>query len=149
MRATSAVILVSVLAASASTAFAADEQDVLERVVVRNRLYGVSGKWEVGPSVGFTVVNRLTDHINFNLDAAYNLSDQWALELRGGYALSNHTGLARHIVDRGWPAPTPRLVHGHDFTAPESRSRLQNRWMTRMTAMSGSSASSAPVITRV
>ena len=71
-----------------------DGQDLIERVVVDNRLYDMSGKFELSPSVGFTIVNRLTDHYNFNLGLAYNLSDTLAFEFRGGYAMARHTALA-------------------------------------------------------
>jgi putative transposase len=49
----------------------------------------------------------------------------------------------------GGRAGVPSFPCGHDFTAPDSRSRLQNRWTTRKSAMSGTMASSAPVITSV
>ncbi len=71
-----------------------DGQDLIERVVVRNRLYDLSGRFELTPSAGFTIVNRLTDHYNFNLGVAYNVSNTLAFELRGGYAMSRHTALA-------------------------------------------------------
>ena len=80
------------------TGQAAFGQELIEKVVVRNRLYSMSGKFEVGGDVGFTLLSRLTDHINFNAHAAYNLSDNWGFELRAGYAYSRHTGLANQIA---------------------------------------------------
>jgi outer membrane beta-barrel protein len=83
---------------SASAAFAEDEgEELVEKVAVRNRLFSVEGHWEVGGNVGFSLLNRLTEHYNFNISAAYNLKDWFAIELRGGYALSRHTPLAEQI----------------------------------------------------
>src|SRR4051812_40299800 len=72
-------------------------QELIEKVVVRNRLYTMEGKAELGLNVGLTLLSRLTDHTNLNLDFAYNVSDTFAFELRGGYALSRNTGLANQI----------------------------------------------------
>src|SRR4051812_32169460 len=75
----------------------APAEDVVEKVAVRNRLYHVGGRLEVSPHVSFMILNQLTDHINFNIGVAYNVSDTLAFELRGGYALSRHTGLAKQV----------------------------------------------------
>lgn len=97
------VLLVAAISL-ASTVAGAQQQppaddELIERVVVRNRLYTPSGKIELSPTVGLTLVNRLTDHYNFNLGVAYNLSDTLGFEVRGGYALSRHTGLARQVSE--------------------------------------------------
>lgn len=76
------------------------EDDVVEKVAVRNRLYNPGGRLELSPHVSFMILNQLTDHINFNLGAAYNVSDTLAFELRGGYALSRHTGLAKQVSEQ-------------------------------------------------
>jgi outer membrane beta-barrel protein len=97
--------------ASASTALA---QESLEKVVVRNRLYTPGGHFEAGVGVGFTLVNELVDHTNFTLNLSYNLSEAFAIEVRGGYAYSHHTSLADqistdllanqpHAGTAGWP----------------------------------------------
>lgn len=83
---------------TAQAAFAEDETDELvEKVAVRNRLFSVQGKWEVGGNVGFSLLSRLTDHYNFNVSVAYNPQEWLGLEVRGGYALSRHTSLADQI----------------------------------------------------
>lgn len=83
---------------TAGAAFAEDETDELvEKVAVRNRLFSVEGRWELGANVGFSILPRLTEHYNLNLSVAYNLKDWFGLELRGGYALSGHTSLADQI----------------------------------------------------
>ncbi len=83
---------------TASVAFAEDDaEELVEKVAVRNRLFSVEGKWEVGGNVGFSLLSRLTDHYNLNLSGAYNVRDWFALELRGGYAISRHTSLADQI----------------------------------------------------
>jgi len=79
-----------------STRSAAEE--LLERVVVRNRLYGVAGRFEISPGVGFSLVDRLTKHINLTVGLGYHFSDSWSLELRAGYALSGHTALADQVA---------------------------------------------------
>jgi len=73
-------------------------QGVVEDVVVRNRLYQLGGKFELSPSAGIAVVPRLVDHVTLSAAATYNLSDLWALELRGGYAIARHTGLANQVA---------------------------------------------------
>jgi outer membrane beta-barrel protein len=81
------------------TAQAAFGQELIEKVVVRNRLYSMAGKPEAGIDVGLTLLSRLTDHINLNAHFAYNITDTFALEVRAGYALSRHTGLANQIAE--------------------------------------------------
>jgi outer membrane beta-barrel protein len=77
----------------------ADEGELVEKVAVRNRLYTVAGRWEVGGNIGIGLLSRLTDHYNFNVSGAYNFVDWLGLELRAGYALSMHTSLARQIQE--------------------------------------------------
>lgn len=83
-------------------AFAEESEsgELVEKVAVKNRLYSVEGRWEVGANVGFTLVPRLTDHTNFNASVAYNVMETLAIELRGGYALSRHTGLAEDLANK-------------------------------------------------
>lgn len=83
---------------SATAAFAEEQQEELvEKVAVRNRLYSVAQRWEVGANLGVTLLTRLTDHYNLNLSGAYNVTDWFGLELRAGYAISRHTSLAEQI----------------------------------------------------
>ncbi len=74
-----------------------NDQTLIERTVVRNRLYEVDKRFELSPTFGLTLVNRLTQHWNLNLGAAYNFHETLAFEVRGGYAISRHTGLADQI----------------------------------------------------
>lgn len=74
-----------------------DSGELVEKVAVRNRLYSVEKRFELGANVGFTLLTRLTDHYNLNLSGAYNVTDWFAFELRGGYAISRHTSLAEQI----------------------------------------------------
>jgi len=71
--------------------------EVLERVVVRNRLYNVAGRLELTPSVGVSIVDKLTSHYTFGASASFNLFESLALDARATYALSRHTGLANRI----------------------------------------------------
>jgi outer membrane beta-barrel protein len=81
-----------VLVALGSGAAAASEP---ERAAVRNRLYSMAGKLEVSANAGLTPVEYLTDHKSLALGVAYNLSEQLALELDAGYAISSHTSVAK------------------------------------------------------
>ncbi len=83
--------------ASLSSAFAAEDADLVEKVAVRNRLFTVNGKWEVGANVGLSLLSKLTDHYNLNVSVAKNLNEVFAIELRAGYAISKHTSLADQI----------------------------------------------------
>lgn len=65
-----------------------------ERVVVRNRLYNPQGQMEIGVQAGMSLVNKLVSHDNFQLAAAYNFTNEWAVEAFGGYAVSSHTDVA-------------------------------------------------------
>ena len=93
-------LLVSLVALAAFPAAADEASDLVEQDAVRNRLFHVDGRWEVGADVGLTLVSRLTEHYNFTASVAYNLMESFAVELRGGYALSRHTGLAQRIADQ-------------------------------------------------
>lgn len=90
------LLLVLTAALASQAAFG---QELIEKVVVRNRLYSMSGKFEAGLNVGLTLMSRLTDNINLNASAAYNLDDTLGFELRAGYGISRHTGLANQIAD--------------------------------------------------
>lgn len=94
-----------ILALTALRAAGQEQEQLLEEVVVRNRLYRPAGNLELSPSVGVSMLTYLTAHYTLNLGVAYNLFDTLAVEARGGYALSRHTGLARSIsesfLDRG------------------------------------------------
>ncbi len=92
----------SALMLLSTTALAAEaeeqvEADLVEKVVVRNRLFNVANRWELGGNVGLSLLSRLTEHYNLNLSLAYNVTDWLGVELRGGYAISVHTSLANQI----------------------------------------------------
>lgn len=74
--------------------------DVVEKVVVRNRKHRNWNKFEVNPSIGFTLTNRMTQQTNFQLGLAYNFSEQWALELRPGYAMSGFTSVGDQVREK-------------------------------------------------
>lgn len=94
------VLAVLVTFGVAPLAQAQEEADQLvEKVAVKNRLYTVEGKWEVGAAVGLSMLPRMTDHYNLNATAAYNLFETFAIEARVGYAISRLTGLARDVQD--------------------------------------------------
>ena len=70
-----------------------------EKVVVRNRKFTADGKFEASLNVGLSLATYLTDHTNFNGSVAYNLTENWALELGGGYAYTRHTSVANAASD--------------------------------------------------
>ncbi len=86
-----------VMVAGNAWAQAADEAELVEKVAVRNRLFTVANRWEVGGNVGFTLLPQLTDHFNFNASVAYNLVEWLAVEARVGYAYSRQTALADQV----------------------------------------------------
>lgn len=88
-----------VLAAGVASAQSGEGDELVEKVAVRNRLYMVERRFEVGGNVGFTLLPRLTDHYNFNASVAYNVAEWFALELRVGYAYSRQTSLADQVKD--------------------------------------------------
>ncbi|MBL8939492.1 MAG: outer membrane beta-barrel domain-containing protein [Archangium sp.] len=95
----SALCLAMVASSSAWAQSAEDEAELVEKVAVRNRLYLVEKRWEVGGNVGFTLLPRLTDHYNLNISAAYNVAEWFAIELRAGYAISRQTSLADQVKE--------------------------------------------------
>lgn len=97
MRTSLKLFCLALALAAPTAARAAEEGDLVEKVVVRNRLYSVAGRWELGLHGGFTLLPRLTEHYNLNLSLAVNVVDALAIELRAGYAFSRHTGLADQI----------------------------------------------------
>lgn len=97
--------IVAAVVFAATNAFAqatveAPAEDVVEKISVRNRLYTLGGRLELSGHVSFMILNQLTDHINLNIGVGYNIADTLAVELRGGYAISRHTGLARQVSEQ-------------------------------------------------
>lgn len=87
---------------SSGSAFAEDEQEgeeLVEKVAVRNRLFTVANKFELGGNFGLTLLPKLTEHYNLNLSVAYNFTDWLGLEARGGYAFARLTSLAEQIQE--------------------------------------------------
>jgi outer membrane beta-barrel protein len=108
--------LFAVLALALSAgAFAQEgEGDLVEKVAVKNRLFTVAGRPEVGANVGFTLLSKLTEHYNFNASFAYNVVDWFGLEVRAGYAYSRHTSLANQIQDDFIANTLPQKPHIDD-----------------------------------
>jgi outer membrane beta-barrel protein len=78
----------------------AAEDELIEHVVVRNRLFDVGGRLELSPSVGVMLMTRLTDHYTFSGDITFNLLNTLAVEGRASVAWSRQTGLARRIAQQ-------------------------------------------------
>ncbi len=127
--------LLSFLAALLTTAVVAPEvaraDDVVDKVVVRNRQFRTAGSLEVSPFVGFAVTNRLTSLTNFQLGVAYNFSEVLALEARGGYALSDFTDVglqAREKLFATDPLGSLPLDEYSDLWRVEWQALLMPRW---------------------
>lgn len=88
----------SVLAALSVATTAVAAEDLVENTVVRNRLFRVKGKLEVSPTFGLMPVTWLTEHYNLNAGVAWNTFETLAIEARGGYAFTRHTGTANRIA---------------------------------------------------
>jgi outer membrane beta-barrel protein len=118
------------LALCASTVWAEETsgEELVEKVVVRNRLFNVEGRFELGLNVGFSMLSRLTEHYNLNVSAGYNFMDSLALELRVGYALSSHTGLALDIAEKFQAQPRTSIATAND---------LQDLWEMKFNSVLG------------
>lgn len=91
-------LLGCLVALSTGAAYAESEgEELVENVAVRNRLFSVKNRFELGAHFGLSILSQLTEHYNLNLTVAYNLADWMALELRGGYAISRHASVADEI----------------------------------------------------
>ncbi len=96
------LMLGCVVLTSSSAAFAAEEEDegeLVEKIVVRNRLFSVANRFELGVNAGFGLLSRMTDTYVLNASVAYNILEWLALEVRGGWALGGLTSVARAIQD--------------------------------------------------
>ncbi len=92
-------LMLAMVAGAAFAQSAEDEAELVEKVAVRNRLFLVEKRFEVGANVGITLLPRLTDHYNLNLSFGYNIAEWFALEVRAGYAISRQTSLADQVKD--------------------------------------------------
>ncbi len=81
---------------SPAASFAAEP----EQVVVRNRQYVTDGTFEASLNVGMAIATFLTEHTTFTGGIAYNLSEEFALELGGGFALGSHSDVADSIAEK-------------------------------------------------
>lgn len=113
-----------VLLLSARTALAAEP----ERVVVRNRLYNPEGQLELGVQAGLSLVNRLVSHTNLQGTAAYDFTNELALELFGGYAISSHTDIADQVKSE---------VASHSLTNHQTDNDFAGLWQIQWNAAAG------------
>jgi len=106
--------------------------DVVERVVVRNRKYTTWKKFEVTPTIGFSLTNRFLSHTNFQLGLAYNFSETLALEGRGGFNMGSLTDVGEQardgILGRYSSGPTATISDIPDMWSMEWQALLMPRW---------------------
>jgi outer membrane beta-barrel protein len=98
-----------------------------EKVVVRNRLYSDAGQMEATASAGFTMVNYLTSHTNLTATFTYNLAEEWAVEVAGGYALSSQTNVAE--------AASTEVVQSNPQSQQRSVDDFQDLWQMTWNAV--------------
>lgn len=79
--------------AAPEIAHAQRDDEIIERVVVRNRKHSVWNTLELSPSVGLSLINRMTQQYNFQLGVGYNFSEEWGLDVRGGWAIGDLTSV--------------------------------------------------------
>lgn len=103
-------------------------EELVEKVVVRNRLFNVKGRFELGLNAGFSMLSRLTEHYNFTLTPAFNFLDSLAVELRVGYAYSAHTGLADDVAKKFFVQSTTAIPEAND---------MQDLWELKFNAIVG------------
>lgn len=99
-------------------AFAEDEQEgeeLVEKVAVRNRIFSVANKFEIGGNFGLSLLPKLTEHYNLNLSVAYNFADWLGIEARGGYAIGRLTSLAQQIQEDPSTSSTTRISDAADL----------------------------------
>ncbi len=98
---------------------------VLERSAVRGRRFQSAKRFELGVDVGFLVLPRLVDVVNFTLSAAYNPLEWLGIELRGGYAYSASSNLARDVQAKFVASNEPRATD------------LSDNWALKVNAVLG------------
>ncbi len=129
-------ILATLLVAAVVVPEAARADDVVERVVVRNRKHTTWQKFEVTPTVGFSLTNRMVSHMNFQLGLAYNFSETWALELRPGFAMGSLTDVGEQARDATYKEQNPwgpgfdseNVADYQDMWAVEWQALAMPRW---------------------
>lgn len=120
-------LLVGTLAVP-ETAFANDEE-IIERVVVRNRKHSVWNSLEISPTVGLSVVNRMTQQYNFQLGIGYNFTEQWGLDVRGGWALSDLTSVGTEArANREGKTDVEAVDEFQDLWRLQWQALLMPRW---------------------
>ena len=101
--------LVLLLALSALPAAAADDEALVEKVAVRNKLFTTAGRFELGVNFGFAVLTQLTEHYTGNITVGYNIVETFGVELLAGGSYSRHTTLARDVADQ-FSTNTPKTA---------------------------------------
>lgn len=73
---------------------AQQDDEIIERVVVRNRKHSVWNTLELSPSFGVSLINRMTQQYNLQLGVGFNFSEEWGLDVRGGWSLGQLSSVA-------------------------------------------------------
>lgn len=77
------------------TARAQESDEIIERIVVRNRKHSVWNTVEIAPTVGVSLVNRMTQQLNLQLGVGFNFSEEWGLDVRGGWTFGDLTSVGK------------------------------------------------------
>lgn len=76
------------------------DDEIIDRVVVRNRKHSVWNTLELSPTFGLSLVNRMTQQYNVQLGVGFNFTEEWGLDVRGGYALGDLTSVGTSARER-------------------------------------------------
>jgi outer membrane beta-barrel protein len=108
-------LVLFLLAALPAAADAADDA-LVEKVVIRNQLFTVSHRFELGLNFGAAMLSRLTDHYTFNLSFGYNISESFAVELLAGASYTQHTSLADDVATNVLATSTSSTTKTQDLS---------------------------------
>ena len=87
---------------------AVPDEGLVDDTAVKNRLFTVERRWEVGLSAGLPVNARLTEHYVFDAHVAFNVFETLAVEAMGGWAYSQWSSLTRNVTTQPGTSTRPR-----------------------------------------
>ncbi len=104
------------------------QQGALDRAIVRNRLYALNDKFELGASIGVGLLTHLVRTTQLQASIGFNFTETWALDIRAGYALSGHTGLAGALAEQVYRDPAVRSEDFSDLWEMKLNGSIGVRW---------------------
>ncbi len=124
-----APVVLALLSVAGASAWGAEP----EAVVVENRSYTTDSRLEVGVLTDLSINNSLTSVENFQLVLTYHLTENWAIDLIGGYAIGGPTDLqceAQNPSSGSNCGPNKGTsIFKNVGASPASKSDLPNLWV--------------------